>query len=96
MNILYTLPQIDWSAAAAPDFGPRLPKTRKIGLLAAAKTTIYCIQCPCGYNILRFRESDLTLVGCGSSMQFLVCRKVLPYKGLWQMLNSSIASMKGV
>ena len=28
-------------------------------------------------------------------MQFLGCRKVLSYKGLWLVLSSSIASMKG-
>jgi hypothetical protein len=44
-------------------------------------------------NMLRLRCLILP-VHLDSSMQFLVCRKLLSHKGLWRVLSSSVASVK--
>ena len=72
-----------------------LPKTRRSlvcvshepqPIVSNALTDTTC--CGLGSSILHF--------GSRASMQFLVCRKMLPYKWLGLVLSSSVASMKGL
>ena len=78
-----------WASTAS-----NLPKTRKNlvcvfhepqPIVPNALMDTTC--CGLGISILHF--------GGRASMQFLGCRKMLPYKWLWLMLSSSVASMKG-
>ena len=85
--------QIGRSEAAAPDLGRRCPKTRKTGVNDTAKPQ-HIVSDALADTIRCCFESLILLIGRPASIQFRVCRKLLSYNTLWQLLNSSIASMK--
>src|SRR5215204_5218157 len=72
----------------APDFGFRFPKTRERAASGIHKPQPIVPNALTGTTCCGLGSSILLFHLC-TSMQFLVCRKMLSHNGLWLVLSSS-------